>query len=253
MPRGEKEEVKINLLDEKKLVTIMKRFLGTKKSDPEVTKYFRVENGLHYMATSMGSAVWIHFENKFDGSFTVGNGKSFFRKPLPKDKFVDVVAIPEIITYKDGNKNIEQATGRTLDYPDIPKMFSEHQLENFEDIEIKTSDVDSFISVHEAMSKVSKIGGLYNTTFMDIKDNVIKISLHDSPLTLGWEYVIPNQNVHFEYYYDFDLMMNIFKSLKDMKVDKISMYVKDENHPIIFTGRTLEYNYKFAINRKLVR
>lgn len=254
--KGDGEKVKQNLIDEKVLTKVMKRFLGTKAADPDVTKYYRVENGLHYMATNIGSAIYLLFENKFDGSFTKGTGANFFRKPMPNDKFEDVDFIPEMRAIKDGNKTIRKPTGRIHEYPDIKGMFAKHDLSTFQKIEFPADDLDQFIAIHEAMEKAAKVGGSYNTAVMNVSKTGIGIALHDSPLAFSWKYE-QEQPEEFDFYmtgyhYDFSFMTSIMKSLKDMKPDAVHMYVKDLDHPIIFSGRTTEYNFNFALNRKLV-
>lgn len=253
MPRKKSDDsVKAPLLDEKKLTTVMKKFLGTNKSDPEITKYFRIEDGLHFMATSIGSAVWIHFENKFAGSFNKKSGNSFFRKILPKGVFIDVDGIPEMESVKEGKKTVERPTGRILEYPDIPGMFAKYNLDEFNKLTVPNEDIEVFVGIHKAMSNVSKIGGLYNTANIRIENKKLTLSLHDSPVKFEWSYDIES-DFHFEYRYDFDLMSSIFESLKDMKVEEVDVYVKNEDSPIIFCGKTLEYQFKFAINRKLTQ
>lgn len=250
------EKIKSNVIDEKKLVTIMKRFLGTKEGDPDITKYYRIENGVNFMATTLGSAVQIYFNNRHEGTFTAGTGQDFFRKPLPKEQYEDVELIPEIVTIPDGKKKIKQATGRTLEYPDISGMFKKFNLNEFYKIEMPAEDTDQFIAVHEAMEKAAKIGGAYNTAELLVSSQRLHFKLYDSPVTFEWGYNHDQENdVDFflkDYHYDFSLMTSIFKSIKDLKVDKIEMYVKDKDHPILFVGKSLEYDYYFAIARKLV-
>jgi hypothetical protein len=250
------EKVQANVIDEKKLVAIMKRFLGTKAGDPDITKYYRIENGINFMATTLGSAVQIYFNNKHEGTFTAGTGKTFFRKPLPKEQHEDVQLIPEMVMIPDGKKQVKKPTGRYLEYPDVSGMFNKFNMCEFQKIEIPVADVDQFIAIHEAMEKAAKVGGMYNTAQMDLTRNNMTISLYDSPLEFKWKYwLLETIDSYFTfewYHYDFSLMTSIFKSLKDMKVDKIGMYIKDIDHPILFIGDSLEYNYNFAIARKLV-
>lgn len=254
---GDGEKVKFELLDEKKLKAIMKRFLGTKEADPEVTKYYRVENGINYMATTLGAAVQIYFKNKHEGTYTKGTGQNFFRKPLPSDKSEDVQFIPEMETITEGKKKIKRATGNYLEYPDVVGMFNGFDLKEFQEILIPVDDADLFISVHEAMEKASKVGGSYNTAELTIDYEKLIFSLHDSPVLFHWSYMLEelldSSFAMDHYYYDFSIMVSIFKSLKDLKPDRIKMYVKDNQTPIVFTGETIEYNFNFAMQRKLVR
>lgn len=249
------EKIKKNVIDEKKLVTIMKRFLGTKESDPEVTKYFHVENGLHFSATTLGSAVSILFKNRFDGKTVKGTGENFFRKPLANNKYEDVEFIPEMEKVAVGKKKVKQPTGKSLEYPDVAAMFDKYDVSKFYEVTIQTDDLDQFIAVHEGMEKVSKIGGMYNTAKIMVSNERLRFGLHDSPVKFDWSYEI-NQEEPFvleDYHYDFSLMAAILKSLKDLKPDEVKMYVKDVNNPIIFKGFAREYDYNFAINRKLVK
>jgi hypothetical protein len=251
------EKIKADLLDEKKLKTILKRFLGSKAADPEITKYYRIENGIHYMATTLGSAVSIYFKNKHDGTFTSGTGQSFFRKPLPNDKFEDVQAIAELEEIAEGKKKIKVPTGNYHEYPDISGMFNSYNLNEFFEVTIPLEDADQFIAVHEAMEKASNVGGNYNTAEIVVMSaERILITLYDSPVKFDWNYSFGESDKSFllrNYHYDFSLMVSIFKSLKDLKPDRIKMYVKDNQTPILFVGETVEYNFNFAIQRKLVR
>lgn len=254
--KGDGEKIKADLIDEKTLTAIMKRFLGTKAADPDVTKYYRIEDGVNFMATTFGSAVQILFSNKHIGTFTKGTGKNFFRKPLTKGEYEDVEFIPEMETVKEGKKSIKKPTGRILEYPDVSAMFNKFDLNQFLEIEIPFDDLDDFIAVHEAMENAAKIGGTYNTAELSLTHNEMKISLYDSPLEFNWSYFI-NKTLHMDYsfepyHYDFALMTSIIKSIKDLKVSEVRMYIKDTDHPILFVGSTVEYNYNFAINRKLV-
>lgn len=250
---GDNEGIERTVIDEKTLVKIMKRFLGSKAADPEITKFYRVEDGINYMATTLGSAAQIYLYNKFDK----GTGEYYFRKPLPNDKFEQVDLIPELETIPDGKKKITRPTGRTLEYPDVSAMFNKYNLEEFQLIKIPVEDVDQFIGVHEAMSKAAKVGGNYNTAQLDVYRQDLQISLYDSSLKFVWDYHLPeviDSSFTFDsYHYDFALMTAIFKSLKDLKVETIKMYVKDVESPILFVGRTTDYVLKFAINRKLTR
>lgn len=251
---GDNEKVKHDIIDEKKLTTIMKRFLGTKEGDPEVTKFFKVENGINFMATTFGSAVQIYFKNKFEGSFVKGTGKTFFRKPMPNSKFEDTDFIAEMETITEGKKKIKKPTGRFLEYPDVSGMFKNHNLDEYYCIDIPAERADDFIAVHESMEKAAKVGGMYNTAELFASNERLLFKLYDSVVRFEWNFIIDNEDefVVKEYHYDFSLMVAIFKSLKDMKVSKIHMYIKDKNHPILFVGQTTDYSFNFAVNRKLV-
>lgn len=251
------EKVKASLLDEKKLKTVMKRFLGSKESDPEITKYYHIENGINYSATTLGSAIYIYFKNKHDGTFTKGTGETFFRKPLANDKNEDVKFIPEYEIVTEGKKKVKRATGRTLEYPDVAGMFRKFDLKEFVEIDIDVEDLDDFIAVHEAYEKAAKVGGRYFAIRLDINETELKVSAHDSKLEFNWTYQFPkfiDSNFALSgWHYDPSLMISIFKSLKDLKPDRVKMYVKNEETPILFVGQTIEYNFNFAIQRKLVR
>ncbi|OIS74629.1 hypothetical protein [Bacillus licheniformis] len=252
---SDNEEVKYDIIDFKKLTTVMKRFLGSKKSDPEVTKWYKVVDGLHFMATTLGSAVYILFKNKYAGTFNKATGKDFFVKPLSNGKQEEVEAIPELEIVTEGKKKIERPTGRTLEYPDVVGLFNSFNLNDFHKVEIDVDDTDDFISVHEAMSKASKVGGPHNTAKMKIESNELLLKLHDSPIDFEFKYKIKSDNrfCFGDYHYDFDLMTAIFKSLKDLKPYKIEMYVRDIDHPVLFVGESTDYNFNFAIQRILVR
>ena len=114
------EKVKVNLIDMKKLITIMKRFCGSKATDEEITKWFYCKDGLHYMATNLGSSVDILFTNNFAGTYNP-LGESYFTKPVKDAEKVD--AIPLMVEVKDGKKKKLMDTGRKLDFPDVNGIF----------------------------------------------------------------------------------------------------------------------------------
>ncbi|QJT70433.1 hypothetical protein [Microcystis phage MaeS] len=253
---SDNEKIKADLLDEKTIRTIMKRFLGSKVADPEVTKYFKIINGLHYAATNLGSAVLLYFKNKHDGTFNKGTGRTFYRKPLPKDVNEDYDLIPEYETILEGKKKIQRATGGTLEYPDVEGMFAKYNIKDFQEIVISADDLLDFIAVHEAMVAASKIGGAYNTAEFNLYVTNFTIEMYDSPLNFIWgcdiAEDIPVENLVQGYRYDFSLMVDVLKSLKDLKLETVSMYVKKEN-PILFVGETIEYKFQFALQRKLTK
>lgn len=243
------------LIDKKKLTTIMKRFLNSKKSDPEITKWYRVERGVDFMATTLGSAVQLLFHNKYAGRLSKNADKNYYVKPLPKGEQEESDYIPEMETIKDGKKNITRPTGEKLDYPDVSGFFKNLNLNDYQKLEYDIKEIDNFISIHEAMSKASKVGGDYNTAEIEVIQGHLTFTLYDSPLNFECTFKSENEEeVHLDpYTYDFDLMISILKSLKDLSPDKIEMYVKDTESPIVFVGTTVDYHFYFAVHKKLVR
>jgi hypothetical protein len=250
--KGDGEKVISEIIDEKLVVSVMKKFICTKAADPEELKWFKVEDGVDYFATTLGSAAGVFFKNKYDPR---SEGVKYI-KPLAKDQKEEATAIPEVISEKVGNKKVVKKTGNTVEYPDVRSMFDKYNLDEFTEIDIPVDDLKDFISIHEAMNKVSKIGGMYNTAEIVLASSQrMLLSLYDSPLRLEWNYdfheELPEGFLIRGYHYDYDLMTSVFKSLNDLKVDSIKMYMKDRDSPLFFVGKTVSYLFKFAVNKKL--
>ncbi|WP_257064305.1 hypothetical protein [Priestia megaterium] len=213
-------------IDEKVLATVMKKFLSTKKSDPEHLKFYQVVDNVDYYATSMGSAAGIMFVNKYD----YRDGTKHYVKPLPKDK--------------------KELADHVPNYPDVKNLFEE-ELDGYEEIVI--TDIDKWIAIHETMVKTKPLTGMYGTAKMTIRDGKIIINLHDNEAKLYWKYHIESDYMMQPYFYDFELMLGIWKSIKDLKLESIKLMVKNNQSPLHFVGSSVEYNFRFALNRKLVK
>lgn len=213
-------------IDEKVLATVMKKFLSSKKSDPDNLKFYQIVDGVDYFATTMGSAVGIMFTNKYD----YRDGSVQFIKPLPKDK-------------KEVADNIDN-------FPDVKGLF-EKELEGYEAIVI--ADIDKWIAIHETMLRTKPLNGMYGTAKMTIRDNKIILNLHDNEVKFYWKYPILSDFRMEPYFYDFELMLNIWKSIKDLKLESIKFMVKDNESPLHFIGSSVEYNFHFALNKRLVK
>jgi len=252
------EHIVFEPIDKKKLITVMKRFLGSKKSDPEVTKWFKVEGGVHYLATNLGSAVQILLHNRYAGSYTE-NEKPVYIKPLSNENREVSDFIPEIETVSEGKKKKERKTGKALEFPDVRGMFRSYDLSMFYKIPLDMDAIADLIAVHEAMKAASKVGGDYNTAELNIYSgdnyNRLKISLYDSPLSMSyWREFDSEQSFNFgAYHYDYELMIAVLKSLKDLESNYVNFYVRNIDDRLFFVGKANHYDLNFAIQRKLVR
>lgn len=245
------EKVKVNLIDMKKLITIMKRFCGSKATDEEITKWFYCKDGLHYMATNLGSSVDILFTNNFAGTYNP-LGESYFTKPVKDAEKVD--AIPLMVEVKDGKKKKLMDTGRKLDFPDVNGIFDKFNLDEFAKVVLTKEEFDEMISLHETMESMEKVSGDSFTSVLRIKNNKMLFTVYDTPYKFLYEKEVDINGLCSirSYFYNPSYFVNIFKSLKDLDVKNVTIYLK-ENKPILFMSRSTEYTYKFAMNRKLVR
>lgn len=249
--KGDGEEVKVNLIDMNKLITIMKRFCGSKANDEEVTKWFKCEDGLHYMATNLGSSVDILFTNNFAGTYNP-LGETYFTKPVKGSEKVD--AIPLLVEVKDGKKKKMMDTGRKLEYPDVNGIFDRYNLDEFAKVVIGKDEFVEIITLHEVIEKMEKLSGDSFTSVLRMKDNKLSFTVYDAPLKFLYEKEVEihgSGSVNL-YFYNPSYFVNIFKSLKDLDVENVSIYMHDDK-PILFLSKGSEYTYKFAMNKKLVR
>lgn len=247
--RGDgKEKVKVNLIDEKKLKAIMKRFCGSKATDEEVTKWYCCKDGLHYMATTLGSSVEIYFKNKFAGTYNP-LGETYYTKPT-KDAEI-VKAIEQYVEVKDGKKKKLMKTGHVLEFPDVHGIFDKFNLDEFGKVVFDAEEFDEIIQVHETMESMEKMSGRSFTSVLRIKDNKLFFTVYDTPFKFMYEKQKETNAEINTYFYNPTYVINIFKSLKDLGVDKVEMLIKP-NQPILFQASSLEYLYKFALNRKVV-
>ena len=247
--RGDgKEKVKVNLIDEKKVKTIMKRFCGSKATDPEITRWYMVKDGLHYMATTLGSSVEIYFKNKFAGTYNP-LGKTYFTKPTKDAEIVD--AIEQYVEVKDGKKKKLMKTGHKLEFPDVHGIFDKLNLEEFNKVVFSSEEFDEMIQIHETMLSMEKLSGRSFTTVLRIKNNKLMFTVYDSPFKFMYEKIKETKAEVNTYFYNPTYMINIFKSLKDLGVEQVEMLIHPDQ-PILFQSSNLEYIFKFAMNRKVV-
>lgn len=207
-----------------KLNTIMKRFLSGKKDDPDIHKYYQVIDEYDYLVAAHGLAAWIYLRNKYDKTT---EGVKYIM-PLPK-KQVDEQAYIE-------------------NYPDIKRVFDiEFADYNF----IELNQINKLIHIHESMHKLKPYGTMYHSGVLSIGNGLaFELSCNEMELKLVEDIPVDGQ---LEYHYDVEYMIAILKGLKDLKVDGFRLYYKTENDPLFFLSEDTEYEYRFAINRLLVR
>ena len=68
-------------LDQKKLITILKRFLDTKASAPEIAKYFVVKDNMDFYATDYGCMIHLAFTNKWKDKWNFSPGRITYLLP----------------------------------------------------------------------------------------------------------------------------------------------------------------------------
>lgn len=244
------ESVIVNYIDPKKLITIMKRFCGSKATDEEVTKFYKVEDGLHYMATTLGSSVDILFSNKYAGIYNQ-LGETYYTKPVKDAEKLD--AIPLMVEVKDGKKKKIMDTGRKIEFPDVRGIFDKHDLSTFGKLVMDKEEFDEMIMLHETIASMEKASGKSFTSILRVKDNKMLFTAYDTPYKFLYEKVVDIEgecNIN-TYFYNPNFFVDIFKSLKDLDVENVTIYLK-QNSPILFESKNTEYVFKFAMNRKLV-
>lgn len=214
-------------LNKKKLNTALKRFLSSRKSDPDYVKYYQIKDDVDYFATTMGSAASVRLKNKYGHR----DGTVKYIKPLAKGK--------------------QEVVDHIEDFKDIEGLFTETNFDEYEGVAIE--EIDKWVAIHEVMTKTKPLKGDYGTANMDIHKGYIKLSLYDNEAELSWKYKTDSIVEMIGYKYDFSLMLNIMKLYKDFKIDKIHMYYKGIGHPIFFFSDAIGYKFETAINRKLVR
>jgi hypothetical protein len=219
-----KENIDMN---QKTLLTIMKRFLSSKKDDPDWIKYFQAVDGVDFLATSDGSAVNLEFENKYDAR----SGEVKFLSPLPKGEMGEADDIP--------------------DYPNVKGVFDVNWSQYSS---VTLTDITKLIHLHEAMHKVKTLGGSYHSAMMSI-NNVfgLEISLYDNAVEMNFVDDIGDVDVELNFTYDIELMIAILKGLKDLKVDSFEIHYRYSADRIFITSSNTGYNFKFALAEKMVR
>lgn len=215
-----------NAAFKEKIPTIMKKMLSTKKSDPDGYKYYKEVDGVDYYAACLGMSAAIMLINKYDAR----KGTVKFIKPLTKG-------------------NLE-TIDKLESFPDVEGLFTK-ELDGYKGAMV--TDIDKWIAVHESFGKLKNTNGNYPASKMVISEGKVKISLYDNEVESSWEYDIDTDVSLDEYFYDPELMLTIFKMIKDFKLEKVELMVKDNKSPLFFKGSDSEYIYNFALNRKLVK
>lgn len=229
--------VKKQGLDKTKLISVMKKFIGTKKTDPEHTKYFKIENGIDYLAADMnnnnGIAAHIYLKNielwkKEDGSV-------IWATPANKDEITTIPSNPG--------------------YPDVKSLFHSNFLDGYNSYIIKDEDLDKFVKFHEAIEKIGKMSGNDFVAVLNTGKDFMFFTVGHSDVELYWKYETdPVQGEDtYGYPYDPSIMVNAFKALKDLKATDIKMHLKDNVSPIFFTAIDNDYEMNIAVQRKLTR
>ena len=251
MPRaGNDEKVTKELISQTKLKTIMKRFLESKANAEEICKWYQVKDGLHYMATNKGSSVDILFKNNFAGTYNP-IGDTVYRKP-DKDN-TEVSEVHQYVEIKDGKKKKLMDTGHIIKFPNVHELFNRFDSKNFNQIVISNDEFDELISLHETISSMEKVSGDSFTSVMKIANGKMLFTVWDSPYKFQYSRTINNKEANVKYYfYDPNLFVNIIKSFKDLSVDKLTMFI-NERDPILFYSHSTEYDYRFAMHRKIIR
>ncbi|AGY48705.1 hypothetical protein Staley_22 [Bacillus phage Staley] len=224
-------------IDQSKLITVMKKFIGTRQSDPEHTKYFKIENNVDYLAVDLnnngGLAAHIYLKNRELWKKETGEVK--FAIPTSKDKVEFKASIPE--------------------YPDVKSVFHPDFLRGYNGYKIGDEDVDKFIKVHESMEKIGKMSGKDFVTVLNTGTNFLLFTIAHSDVEFMWKYETEMTEGHDTYGYPYDpsIMVNAFKALKDLKAEGIKMFLKDNKSPIFFTAMDNDYEMNIAVQRKLMR
>ena len=227
-------------LNKKKLISVMKKFIATTDKAPEFSKYFKIENGIHYSATDMNAnapiASYIFLKNI--ELWEKGTGVDLFAKPVDTEEITTVQSIPG--------------------YPEVRGLFKEGFLDGYNEVIIDFKDIDKFIKLHEGMEKISKLSGKDFAAGLHFMDSELCFWVCHSVVDLGYKYPC---DINFEadpkvhhFFYDPVVMLNILKSIKEFKdLETFSMHIKDHKSPIFFTGKDSDYEVYMAIQRKIVR
>lgn len=248
----ETEEIVVgDFIEKKTLKTIMKRFLGSKADDDPVSKVYRIEDDLHFSATSLGAVIDLSFRNNFAGTYN----------PIKKHsiKYVDIKdvetdAIYEYVEIKKGKKKELKKTGHTIPYPDIDGVFKKYDLDNFVKLTVSIDDQKEYLNINESMVSLSKLGNRYFTSVMRINNEKLQFTVYDCKakfLAETSKFISNNIRNTNAFFYNPEYFVAILKTLKDLKVEEFNIYIDDIN-PIFIISHTTEYDFKFAFNRKLV-
>ena len=209
---GDDEHVILEHITKAKLDTIMKRFLGSKVSDPEISKWYMVKDGLHFMATSLGCAVDLHFHNKYAGKFVPITNETHFVKPAKgkeKEEVSDVIW--ELVDIKDGKKKERLKTGDTLEFPDVEGLFRRYEAATFDSFSLDLGSVDDLITIHEAIEKLAKLSDKGFCCALSIEEGILNFRTHDCPVDLSYNYDTKVDINLKDFYYNPTYMIAILK------------------------------------------
>lgn len=254
MSEKDNEQVVVNdYISPKTLKSIMKRFLCSKATDDERTKWYRVEDGLHYMATTLGSSVDLIFNNKYAGTFNKIKEVGYKYVNL-KDEESD--EIYEYVEFKEGKKKVKKKTGHIIEYPDVKGLFDRFDLSKFDKVTIESKNFQEIIDIHDSMISMGKLGGTYFSSAFKISNGKFLFTVYDCKCKFMAECeVCDNTIIKYTtkvFIYNPEYMSSVFKTLKDLKVDYVDVYISDGN-PMLFLSENAEYTYKLAFHRKLIR
>ena len=249
--RPNDEQIKAELIPDKILATIFKRFLETKKDADERCKWVKVDKGINFLCTNLGSSVDIQFKNKFEGSYQPTSDTYYLQ--YDKSKRVESDQIYEYVEVKEGKTKKLMKTGHLIEFPPVAELFSKYNPSNFKRILLTMDDIEQLIAYHEVVEKAGKSGGQYFACKLGIEDNMLEFSLNDCPFHVDYIHNYTGDSFLYSYYYyNPTNMLNILKSLKDLKIDKVMMYFNGED-PTLFYSQNVDYCFRFAMHKVLVK
>ncbi|WEM05646.1 hypothetical protein BSG01_007 [Bacillus phage BSG01] len=218
----------------KKIDVVLKKFIASNKTDPDHLKaYMRIDD-VDFAATDKTIACMIMFRNKYDTRHTGIDYYQVHDKEFRKIE--NQAAIDEI------------AAG----YPDVPALFHDLDLTDYDSFEVDQKEVEDLIKVNDAMIDICKMKGVSPVCELQmIKDVQFKIlGVKD----MSFEYKLDKEGLLVwgeKFTYDPALMANILKSIKELKkfVNKATFYMKDKDR-IIIKAVDVDYEYTFMLARK---
>ena len=249
--RPKDEEVKVELIPDKTLATIFKRFLETKKDANPVCKWVKVDKGINFLCTNLGSSIDIQFKNKFEGTYQPTSDTYYIQ--YDKSKKIESDHIYETVEVKEGKTKKVMKTGHHIEFPDVAGLFNRYNPSNYKRILLTQEDIVDLIAYHEVVEKASKNGGQYFASRLEFDTDAIRFSVNDCKFDVKYSHIYTGDKFSSGYYYyDPSNMLNILKSLKDLKVEKTMMYFNGED-PTLFYSQNVDYIFKFAFHKKLVK
>ncbi|AXY83229.1 hypothetical protein PP654_gp015 [Bacillus phage v_B-Bak10] len=219
----------------KKIDTILKKFLAKNKTDPDYLKAYINIDEVDFAATDKTTACMIMFRNKYDTRHT---GIHYYQEHDKTFKKIEnQVAIDEI----------------SAGYPDVPSLFHNLDLTDYDSFEVDHKEVEDLIKVNDAMIDICKMKGVNPVCELQmIKDVYFKVlGVKD----MSFEYKLDKEGSlawSEKFTYNPELMANILKSIKELKkfTDKATFYMKD-NKNIVVRAVDVDYEYTFILARKI--